>query len=169
MPKLLSEVIRHFTTLRAYAASIGLTNALKLRTYDLVSRSCVVPLPPSVSMTLSNALYPLKMRTGGSSDRLALHQIFIEEEYEPLALSHPTAILDLGANVGYSSAYFLSKYPTARVVAVEPDPQNYALCCRNLSPFGERATVVKGAVWPERTRLVLKRGAFRDGREWTTQ
>ena len=121
MPKLLSEVIRHFTTLRAYAASIGLTNALKLRTYDLVSRSCVVPLPPSVSMTLSNALYPLKMRTGGSSDRLALHQIFIEEEYEPLALSHPTAILDLGANVGYSSAYFLSKYPTARVVAVEPD------------------------------------------------
>jgi FkbM family methyltransferase len=109
------------------------------------------------------------MRTGGSSDRKALHQIFIEEEYEPLALVQPAAILDLGANVGYSSAYFLSKYPTARVVAVEPDPQNYALCCRNLSPFRGRATVINGAVWPERTSLVLVRGGFRDGREWATQ
>jgi FkbM family methyltransferase len=144
-------------------------SGLKLRFYDLVNRSGWVLLPSSVSLTIRNALYPLKMRTGGSSDRQVLHQVFIEKEYEPIALAEPTAILDLGANVGYSSAYFLSKYLTATVVAVEPDPQNYELCRHNLSPFGNRARVVHGAVWPEAVGLVPVRGAFRDGREWTTQ
>ncbi len=118
MPKPLSEVARHFATIRAYTASIGLMNALKLRCYDLANRSGVMPLPSLLNFTLSNALHPVKMRTGESSDRRVLHQVFVQEEYEPLALGHPTAIVDLGANVGYSSAYFLSKYPTARVVAV---------------------------------------------------
>jgi FkbM family methyltransferase len=108
------------------------------------------------------------MRTG-TSDREVLGQIFIQREYEPLELSQPRMILDLGANVGYSSAYFLSKYPTANVLAVEPDPGNYAVCCRNLAPFGQRAKVIQGAAWVERTRLVLERGSYRDGREWTTQ
>jgi FkbM family methyltransferase len=167
--KLLSEVTRQVATLRAYARSIGLMHAFHLRCYDLVRRWGSVTLPSSVRFTLRNASYPVTMRTGGSSDRQVLHQVFIQEEYEPLALEYPNVILDLGANVGYSSAYFLSKYPTARVVAVEPDPDNCALCRRNLSPFGKRATVVHGAAWPERVRLVLVRGAFRDGREWATQ
>ncbi|MGH9683813.1 MAG: FkbM family methyltransferase, partial [Candidatus Acidiferrales bacterium] len=60
-------------------------------------------------------------------------------------------------------------YPTCNVLAVEPDPGNFAICRRNLAPFGERAKVIHGAAWVERTKLVLERGAFRDGREWTTQ
>jgi FkbM family methyltransferase len=104
-----------------------------------------------------------------TSDRTVLGQVFIEREYEPVELSNPSMILDLGANVGYSSAYFLSKYPTASVLAIEPDPGNYEICRRNLAPFGRRATVIHGAAWPERTKLILHRGAYRDGREWTTQ
>jgi FkbM family methyltransferase len=121
-----------------------------------------------VKLKIKNAEYPIFMRVG-SSDREVLGQVFIEEEYESVAVGRPRTILDLGANVGYSSAYFLSKYPTASLVAVEPDPSNYAICCRNLEPFGGRAKVVHGAAWPERSKLVLDRGTFRDGREWATQ
>jgi FkbM family methyltransferase len=108
------------------------------------------------------------MRTG-TSDREVLGQIFIEEEYQPIALSRPQAIIDLGANVGYSSAYFLSKYPNATVLAIEPDPGNYAICVRNLAPFGDRGRAVLGAAWPESAKLALNRGTWRDGREWSTQ
>jgi FkbM family methyltransferase len=169
MSKVWSELSRHFATTRMYAAHIGWFNAIRFRALDLAIRSGLVPLPASINLSLSNSAFPLKMRTGGSSDRLVLYQVFVEEEYSSLELADPEAILDLGANVGYSSAYFLSKYPTSRVVAVEPDPQNYLLCCRNLRAFGDRATVVHGAVWPERTGLVLVRGKFRDGNDWATQ
>jgi FkbM family methyltransferase len=97
-------------------------------------------------------------------------QIFLLDEYASIRnLPSPTCILDLGANVGYSSAYFLSCFPTATVLAVEPDPGNFELCRKNLAPYGERAQVVLGAVWSKRCKLVLSRGVFGDGREWATQ
>jgi FkbM family methyltransferase len=93
-------------------------------------------------------------------------QIFACDAYGCLrGVSSPRWILDLGANVGYSSAYFLSCFPTAQVIAVEPDPDNYEFCCRNLRPYGERARVVLGGAWPTRSKLVLSRGP----REWETQ
>jgi FkbM family methyltransferase len=106
---------------------------------------------------------------GNTSDRDVLRQVFVQREYEPAELTRPKMILDLGANVGYTSAYFLSRYPAARVLAVEPDPGNYAACCRNLKPFGQRARVIHGAAWAECTKLALDKGTYRDGREWATQ
>ena len=59
-------------------------------------------------------------------------QIFTFDEYSSLRnLENVSLVLDLGANVGYSSAYFLSCFPEARVVAVEPDEQNMAICRTN--------------------------------------
>jgi FkbM family methyltransferase len=121
-----------------------------------------------LKLEIKNAQYPLFLRIG-SSDREVLAQIFVEKEYEGIAAESPRTILDLGANVGYSSAYFLSKYPDATVLAVEPDAGNYAMCRRNLEPYGSRVRVVHGAVWPERRKLEVDRGDWRDGREWTAQ
>jgi FkbM family methyltransferase len=159
--------LHQFSVIRNYARSIGWRAAIRLRFCDL-GASRGVGGSSVIELKIKNAEYPILMRIG-SSDRDVLGQIFIEREYEPIAMSHAGAILDLGANVGYSSAYFLSKYPTATVVAVEPDPSNYAICCRNLKPFGNRAKVVHGAAWPERSKLVLDRGTWGDGREWATQ
>jgi FkbM family methyltransferase len=119
-------------------------------------------------MTPKNTEFAVSMRTG-SSDREVFGQVFVEREYDLGELPPPKTILDLGANVGYASAFFLSKYRTAEVLAVEPDPANYEACRRNLSPFGGRARAIHGAVWGENTTLELKRGAYRDGREWTSQ
>ncbi len=156
-----------FSLVRNYANSIGWRAALRLRSCDLKAR-IGVNKSSLFKIKIKNAEYPLFMRIG-SSDREVLGQIFIEKEYESIVASSPRVILDLGANVGYSSAHFLSRYPTASVVAIEPDPSNYALCCRNLEPYGSRARVVRGAAWPERSKLVLDRSNWRDGREWTTQ
>jgi FkbM family methyltransferase len=76
--------------------------------------------------------------------------------------------LDLGANVGYSSAYLLSCFPNATVVAIEPDPDNLEVCRENLAAYGERAKVVRGGVWSKRARLKLSREAGA-GRDWAVQ
>jgi FkbM family methyltransferase len=114
--------------------------------------------------------FPVAARLGGTSDLGVLFQIFVFEEYACMRdVEPPRLILDLGANVGYASAYFLSCFPNARVVAVEPDPNNFAMCCKNLAPYGSRAQVILGAVWSRRSKLSLSRGTFGDGLDWAIQ
>ena len=111
--------------------------------------------------------YALTARLRGSSDMKVFWQIFTFDEYSVLRnLQGVSLVLDLGANVGYSSAYFLSCFPGARVVAVEPDDQNVAVCRANLKPYGDRALVLHGAVWSGTTSLSLSNGAAGDGNEW---
>lgn len=153
--------------LRRYARAIGWTAAVRLRFCDVRVRSGI-DQPKLFEINLKNARFPLHMRTH-TSDRDVLQQVFIQGEYEPVDLSNPKTIIDLGANVGYSAAYFLTKYPTATVLAVEPDAGNYLACCRNLEPFGTKAKIIHGAAWAERTTLLVERGTYRDGREWSTQ
>src|SRR5712692_3216497 len=53
--------------------------------------------------------YVLTARLRDSSDMSVFHQIFIIEEYSGLRdLGNVSLVLDLGANVGFSSAYLLS-------------------------------------------------------------
>jgi FkbM family methyltransferase len=114
--------------------------------------------------------YRFVARLGNSSDLDVFRQIFLGEEYACLRdISSPTMILDLGANVGYSSAYLLSSFPTAFVFAVEPDPANFEILRKNLAQYGERAKVLRGAVWSHDSRLKVSRKTFGDGREWATQ
>jgi FkbM family methyltransferase len=97
-------------------------------------------------------------------------QIFICQEYSCLReLNEPSVVLDLGANVGFSAAYFLSVFPKARLLAVEPDERNVAICKVNLSPYGDRAQLLHGAVWSRPATLQVLTSTFRDGREWATQ
>jgi FkbM family methyltransferase len=116
----------------------------------------------------AGAVHPLWARTR-SSDLAVFSQIFVEREYECLNLIDGDLILDLGANVGYSSAYFLSRYPQSPVIAVEPDPSNFTILQRNLAPYGSRATVIQAAVWSHATNLSIRSEQYRDGDAWTRQ
>lgn len=114
--------------------------------------------------------HTLTARLRGSSDMRVFWQIFTSDEYSCLRnLENVSLVLDLGANVGYSSAYFLSCFPEARVIAVEPDERNVAICRVNLQPYGDRVLLLHGAVWPESTSLSLSKGTVGDGREWARQ
>jgi FkbM family methyltransferase len=116
------------------------------------------------------AQHALVARLRGSSDICVFNQIFVREEYRCLRdLEDVSLVLDLGANVGYSSAYFLSAFPHSRVVAVEPDERNVAVYQTNLASYGNRSKLLHGAVWAERTELCLAKGTYGDGREWATQ
>ncbi len=156
-------------TLAQYLERVGWRATLPLAGLRLRS-ALGLAAPRTVQIRPAGVRFPLTMRTGNSSDGAVFWEIFLERIYAPLAdLPAPKLILDLGANVGYASVHFLNRFPTARVVAVEPDPDSAAICRRNLAPYGDRARVIAGAAWPDKARLVLSRGAFGDGREWATQ
>ena len=81
-----------------------------------------------------------------TSDISAFSQIFIGDEFGPINIKVPEIVLDLGANIGCASIYFLNRWPKAKVIAVEADPANFPLLVKNLKPYGSRAIPVLGAV-----------------------
>jgi FkbM family methyltransferase len=130
----------------------------------------LLPEPATWRVRPRQVFHPLLARLRGSSDMEAFEQIFICQEYSCLReLNEPSVVLDLGANVGYSAAYFLSVFPKARILAVEPDERNLTICKANLSPYGDRVLLLHGAVWSKPATLRVLKGTFGDGREWATQ
>lgn len=62
-------------------------------------------------------------------------EIFVSECYSPpVPLGERPRILDLGANIGMASLYFLTRWPQASLTAFEPNPRAFTLLTRNLSP-----------------------------------
>ncbi|MEQ1948438.1 MAG: FkbM family methyltransferase [Bryobacteraceae bacterium] len=120
-------------------------------------------------------LYSVKVKSlgveahlrAGTTDEHVFRQIFVENEYSILeSLGTVTTIVDCGANVGFSSLYFLSRFPNARIVAIEPDPDNLVALRRNLQPYLDRVEIIEGAVWPAAETLTLRKTG--QG-EWATQ
>jgi len=62
-----------------------------------------------------------------TADLVTLGEVFHERDYAPpdgMPGFVPRRIIDLGANVGYFGAFALSTWPSASVIAFEPDPAN---------------------------------------------
>lgn len=134
-------------------------------------RNPMLPADASFTLTTPRALHPLHCRAH-TSDLNVFTQIFAEREYAPLddiPRHTPGLIIDAGANVGYASAYFLTRFPNATVLALEPAPDNYAALLRNLAPYGTRARPLHAALWSRETTLTISTPSARDGNEWSRQ
>jgi FkbM family methyltransferase len=71
-------------------------------------------------------------------------------------------IVEFGTNIGTGLTGLAIRYPDARLLGVEPDPQNAELARHNLARFGDRARVVESAIWDTDASLVVERRR----REW---
>lgn len=88
----------------------------------------------------------------GTSD-MAIYDQAILKPYLPMRRRLHT-VLDLGANIGITVRYWKAHWPEARVVAVEPDPRNFAMLQRNTEGI-TGVEVVQAAIWPTPGRLAL--------------
>ncbi len=100
----------------------------------------------------------------GTADVWALPDTFLPAEHLPPRALDPSSvrtIWDLGANVGASMAHLAVLHPQAKVMGVELDGENAALCRRNIEPWADRCELVNGAVWTTDGEV----GYSRDGRD----
>src|SRR5262249_28777728 len=63
-------------------------------------------------------------------------EIFQQEIYRFHAASHSPIIVDCGANYGVSVVYFKQLFPDAKIIAVEADPEVFAILEWNISAHG---------------------------------
>jgi FkbM family methyltransferase len=118
------------------------------------------------ALTSKHADAPVWVRPD-SSDLLVFNQIFVEREYRCLdGVKDATFVIDCGANVGYSAAYFLSRFPKAHLIAIEPDGGNFAMLRRNIQVYSERAQALQAGVWSRAAGLIVQRPDAPGGKEW---
>lgn len=83
----------------------------------------------------------------GRQDRKTLHVLYsanyhvLDNDTNPIRY-----IVDGGANIGDQTLRFRHFYPAARIVAIEPEPENFAVLTRNFAD-DEMVDLVQAAVW----------------------
>jgi FkbM family methyltransferase len=64
----------------------------------------------------------LRLRLSDLSEFEVLREVFADEEYADGLPREADTVLDLGANIGLASLYFGLLWPSAHIIAVEPNP-----------------------------------------------
>lgn len=83
-----------------------------------------------------------------TSDVPTFFQIFGGGDYEsPNLPASASTIVDLGANIGLTTVFFGLKYPSAKILSVEPEVNNYASLVGNTNGLGPRVQRQHAAVW----------------------
>ncbi len=78
---------------------------------------------------------------------LKLYKQSIEEGFVPV-------IIDAGANMGAATVWFARQFPAARIVAIEPDPDNARIIRENILQLSN-ITLVEGAIGAEAGHVTL--------------
>jgi FkbM family methyltransferase len=58
----------------------------------------------------------------------------------------PKIIVDAGANIGMASLYFATKYPQARIIAIEPETSNFEMLAQNVGRY-PNILPIHAALW----------------------
>lgn len=115
---------------------LGILSLLILRSIRAANEVRI--FPPGLPRSLR-----LRMKT---SDELAFVEVILDQAYRFDLPFNPRVIIDAGANIGLASIYFANRYPDAKIIAIEPEPANYALLVKNVRRYPS-IVPVNAALW----------------------
>lgn len=145
---------------RVHWKALGVKGLSWLLPFSLAYRSV-----ETVSLPGNHGTVTLRPNTG---DIYALYQVFVKEEYAADFVTPPKVILDAGAHIGLATRWFAIKFPESRIIAIEPEAENFGLLVANTrhlsnviplqaalaSEAGERALIDPGGgSWAYQTAM----------------
>lgn len=104
-------------------------------------------------VTLRSLQHPFLVRPAREDVGILVNNVFREEYGQFTTSFHPKTIIDAGAYIGDTAAYFLTRFRDANVIALEPADESHFQAAQNLAPYGERVRLVKRALWYTETTL----------------
>ncbi|GHS85277.1 hypothetical protein FACS1894201_04790 [Bacteroidia bacterium] len=118
-----------------------------------------------VKITRKDCLFPLYIRRNPfysrevTSDEWLYVEIFCGGVYDISVEAQPVCIIDAGANIGLASVYFANRYPTATIIAIEPELENYKMLVQNTKDYSN-IIPLQAALWNTITELNLFNPGF---------
>jgi FkbM family methyltransferase len=99
-----------------------------------------------IKISFNENKFPYVYLRLGTSDVIVFNAIFYGKEYEFSVKEYPKIIVDAGANIGLSTIYFANKYPDAKIIAIEPEENNYKFLVKNTENYAN-VVRIKAALW----------------------
>lgn len=109
-----------------------LPRALKVKVFWTYFRLLFLGFPGRASGTAAIAGFKVKYPSLPSL-RYLFREIFLRQEYHFMADTAEPFIIDCGANIGLATLYFKALYPSAELLAFEPDPDAFACLSSNVA------------------------------------
>jgi FkbM family methyltransferase len=132
-------------------------------------------------LRLRGIAFPVFLRPG-TSDWCVLDQVFMCKEYECpsrphnesvyefynalLSRSEIPLIIDCGAHIGLASIWYAQKFPEAKIIAVEPEPENFRILAMNTADYANISAVQAG-ISDHETHVTLRN--MDDNAPWAWQ
>ena len=114
-----------------------------LRGVFLTTLHHLVRRPKYLSVRCHGEVLYLRFQT---SDQCVYQEVVLDKDYEFDLGFMPGIIVDVGANIGLSSVFFANRYPSAEIIAIEPEDSNFAMLERNVRAC-KRIKPVHAALW----------------------
>ncbi|HEY0978190.1 MAG TPA: FkbM family methyltransferase [Flavobacteriales bacterium] len=89
-----------------------------------------------------------------TSDIATFYQVFLLDEYDIAMAEQPRTIIDGGANIGLFSVQYKDRFPEARIICIEPDPENFELLKSNTAPLHD-VLLEHSGLWHRDSRLTI--------------
>jgi FkbM family methyltransferase len=134
-------------TAQTYLRSLG------VRGLSAAIKGKVLHRPALLTVTRPDLKAAIVLRVP-SADFATYRQIFDRREYDFAVSNPPRTIVDAGAHIGLASVWFANRFPDARIVAVEPDAENFELLRHNAAAYPQ-IEPVQAALWSVETELDL--------------
>src|SRR5262245_14044738 len=113
----------------------------------------IVRRPGIFTLRRPDCPHPIYLRIP-SSDTPTYQQVFVKREYDFEVAREPRVIVDAGANIGLAAVYFASRFPRARILAIEPEDDNFTLLERNVAPY-PNVLAIHAALWNRNEEINL--------------
>jgi len=91
----------------------------------------------------------------GTADHFVYDEVFRGQEYALDIPQAPKLIVDAGAHIGLASVFFSMRWPRAKVIAIEPNSENFRMLQRNAAAFPNIIPIQSG-VWSKDTKLRIE-------------
>ena len=104
-----------------------------------------------VAVEAPGVLYPFRLRLR-TTDVALCREILLNGQYDSELLRVPQVIVDAGANIGLAAIFYANRYPSARIIAIEPERSNYEALAKNAAPY-PNIFPIRAALWKENKEI----------------
>lgn len=111
-------------------------------------------MPKSLLLNFNGKEIEFHLHETDKNSGEGLGLIFQGITYPLLTKINPEIIVDVGANIGATSAFFSISYPKAQIYSFEPTIMNYSLLKKNMKNFDNVSIFNKGAHEHRRTQKI---------------
>jgi FkbM family methyltransferase len=117
----------------------------------LAAKARILQRPIEATAEVPGVRFPVYVRLR-TTDVSVFRQVLVIKEYDYEFSKTPRVIVDGGANIGLTSVSYANRYPDALIVAVEPEPSNFALLKKNVAPYSN-VIAIQAALWKDTSHV----------------